>query len=200
MLNFTTDLLDYDFVKTLQSEGRKLYVMQNVTCKKQWLLADAVNAEWERNGYEGEITKEDFYSECSRAINHGLPFPICAASGQTLRRWCEVTESYAKLPALEEFKEILSFDHFFQARRMANDDKYELPSPDIALAKAVQHKWTASEMVFHFSPKEPPHEYDKVIGLLDSLQSIKIDWIKDPERRKQAKYHLSQYRQIVEKR
>lgn len=196
MLNFTSDLLDYAFVDKLQAEARKLSIMQNVTCKKQWCIGDMVNDEWRQ--YDGEITKEQFYEECSRAINHGLPFPICSASGQTLRRWCEVTESYAKLPALDAFKEALSFDHFFQARRMANDEKYSLPAPDIALAQAVQNKWTVSEMVFHFSPKEPVHEYDKAISWLDSLQRVKLDWIKDADKRKKAEYHLDQFRQIVE--
>lgn len=198
MVNFTTDLLDYTFVDKLRAEAQKLSVIQRVTCQKQWAIGELVNEEWRRGGYDGEITKEQFYQECSRAINHGLPFPLVSESGETLRRWCEVTESYAKVPAINEFKEVLSFDHFFQARRMANDPDCNLPAPDIALAMAVKNKWTAGEMVYHFSPKEPVHEYDRVMSWLGSLLNVKLEWIKDGALRKQAMYHLEQFRKIVE--
>lgn len=160
-----------------------------------------VNDEWKGNpDYDKEIRKEEFYVECCKEMNSGFDFPVIGDSGQTLRRWCEVEESYAKLPALAEFREVLSFDHFFQARRMANHPEiYHITAPDIALAKAIENKWDAGDMVYHFSPKEPVHEYDKVIGWLDSLQTIKLSTvIKDMDQRKQAEYHLSEFRKIVE--
>jgi len=207
MDNFVTDLLDYSFVDLLQKEARKLSIIDRAKSGKQWLFGELVNAEWkiklaelERDDLADEITKDHFLQECSRAINHGLPFPVISESGETLRRWCEVAESYAKMPALPIFREVLSFDHFFQARRLANDPNCKLLAPDIALAEALRNKWTANEMVFHYSPKEPVHEYDKVISWLDNLQSVKLDWIKDSEKRKQAQYHLDQFRQIVSKK
>lgn len=199
MDNFVTDLLDYAFVDTLQSEARKLHLIDKAKSGKQWLFGELVNAEWKRNGYEGEITKDEFLQECSRAINHGLPFPVVAESGETLRRWCEVAESYAKMPALSIFREVLSFDHFFQARRLANDPTCKLPAPDIALAEAIRNKWTAGEMVFHYAPKHPVHDYDKVISWIDGLQTINLSaLIKDGEKLLEAKFHLDKFRQIVE--
>ena len=198
MNNFVTYLLDYEFVDRLQSEARKLHLIDTAKSKKQWLFGEMANDEWKRGGYDGEITKDKFLQECSRAINHGLPFPIVAESGETLRRWCEVAESYAKMPALSIFRQVLSFDHFFQARRLANDPTCKLPAPDIALAEAIQKKWTASEMVSHYAPKHLAHDYDKVINWLDGLQGVKFEWVKDTDRRERAVALLQELREIVE--
>jgi hypothetical protein len=200
MLKFNTELLSAEFAGRLQIEARKYGLIASAKSKKQWLVGDMINAEWKRNpDFAAEITREEFYIECSRVMNSGMSFPVVGESGQTLRRWCEVAESFANMPALEEFKEVLSFDHFFQARRMANKPEiYHLSTPALALAEAVIRKWDSAEMVYHFSPKEPVHEYDKTIGWLDSLQAIKLEWIKSKDDREKAIYHLSEFRRIVE--
>jgi hypothetical protein len=201
MLNFNTELLSAEFAGRLQAEARKYGLIAYAKSKKQWLFGDMINAEWKRNpDFSAEITKEEFYIECSRVMNSGMSFPVVGESGQTLRRWCEVAESFANMPALEEFKEVLSFDHFFQARRMANKPEiYHISTPVLALAEAVIRKWDSAEMVYHFSPKEPVHEYDRAISYLDGLQSLKLEnYINDPDKRKQAEYHISELRKLIE--
>ena len=196
---YRSDLLRPGFAATLQAQAAQYRELERAKSGKEWLFGSLVNAEWDAApDLRAEITKEQFYEECSRVINSGLPFPIVGKSGETLRRWCGVQASYANLPALAEFQAVLSFDHFYQARRMSLNPAYRLAAPDIALAQAVNEEWTAGEMVYHYSPKEPVHEYDKVIGWLDSLQGVKLDFIKTLARRQEAEGHLRAFREIVE--
>lgn len=191
-----------EFVCRLKQEARKYALIEQAKSKKEWLFGELANAEWNALAAEDkeEITIEHFYVEVSHAINDGLPFPIVGESGQTLRRWCEVARSYVNMPEAALFREILSFDHFFQARRMAYDERVTtLTHPVVALAEAVRNKWVVKEMVQHYDPPHPQHEYDQVMGWLASMQAVKLQWVKNAEERKQALYHLAEYARIVER-
>jgi len=198
---YLSEILRPEFSCQLQQESRKYNLIQKAKSKKEWHFGNLVNVEWESAGddMKTEISKDQFYAECSRVMNAELPFPIVTDSGQTLRRWCNVAESYANMPGLEAFQEALSFDHFFHARRMANDPAIPLSIPVLVLAEAVKNKWVVKEMIQHYAPPELVHDYDKALGWLDSLQAIKLDWIKNKTEREEAQMHLSAYRQIVER-
>ena len=199
---YQSDILRPEFIAELQAEARQYDIIQKAKSKKEWLFGDTVNAEWERDSdVRAEISKEEFYMECSRTINAVLPFPIVGNSGQTLRRWCNVTATFVNVPAIAEFKETLAFDFFYEARRMSRKPEiYGTDPPAVRLALAYKNKWTSDEMVYHYSPKEPAHEYDKVTSWLDQMRAVKWEnVIRDPVDRKEAEAHLLAVQVLIEK-
>ena len=191
------------FVDQLQTAAKRYKAAGQIKDRRQWVFSEMVSREWEAIKNEpfvkDEITKYGHYIECSYWINQATGFPVVAASGETLRRWCEVWETYKDIPAFEEMRCVLSFDHFQKAKWLAHGLKVAVPS--LALATALEHRYTADEMVNHFDPvrKNGVHPYEKVIGWLDNLQGLTYEWIKDTQDRTSAIQHLAAARAIIER-
>lgn len=190
--------LSVAFVERLQTEARKMGLIEKAKSKKEWLFGELINAEWETlpDEVKQEITREAYWQECSYWINDCMPFPLVSASGETLRRWCEVTKTFENMPALYAFRDVLSFDHFRQARALYNREK--VPSPDKALADAYVNTWTADEMVRHFDPPQTPDEYTRATGWLASFQACKFEWL-TKDKRERVVSLLREIEQIVTK-
>jgi hypothetical protein len=192
-----------EFVNRLRREVKRLHRASRIAGRHQWRIARLVNKEWEwtNEQYEGEIRKEYFYAAISHEINAALPFPICTETGETLRRWCEVAATYSSADTAD-LENILSFDHFRVARSLSKLDRNEREgnTPMVILRRAAEEGWTVEEMNNHFGDGlEPPNEYDKAIGWLDGLQSLKFDWIPDRGDRERLNKLAGEIREIVEK-
>lgn len=197
---YRSEILRPAFSCQLQKEAKKYRLIEKAKSKKEWHFAAIVNTEWETldPDIKTEITRDQFNAECSRVINASLDFPIVTDTGETLRRWCNVADTYANMPGLEAFQNALSFDHFFQARRMANDPTIPLSVPVLALAEAVQNKWVVREMVHHYDPPAVTHDYDKATGYFSGLAGLKFEWVKNKDDRDRLKEYISKANQIME--
>lgn len=192
----TSQILPDAFVHRLQCEARKMNYIERAKSRKEWLFGELVNAQWDElpDDIRAEISREMYWMECSRIINAALPFPLVSASGETLRRWCEVSKAYENTMGIDALKDTLSFDHFVQARRLANIGKVSFPVA--ALAHAVEMHYTADEMRLHFDPPQKPTEYDRATGWIDSLFGLKFEFLKRDAREK-VMQKLGEIQQIV---
>lgn len=195
---YPVTILRPEFVAELQTQARRYAALEKLKSRREWYFGELVNCEWEHLNLEirEEVSKDRFYAECSYWINEASGFPIVTTSGETLRRWCEVAASYQQMPGLDLLREVLSFDHFTKARRLANKGKVSVPA--FALAKAVEQGYTAEEMVTHFDPPQAPNEYERVTGWLDGLSTARFEWL-DRNRREQLTKLLQEIRKLLEK-
>lgn len=198
-----SSFLDAAFLTRLRTEARKYGYLKKAKDRKQWQFAALVCAEWERikdmQEIKGEVTKVDYYSECSYWINAALSFPLVSTSGETLRRWCEVYETYKGMPGFEQMKRVLSFNHFERAKWLANNSE-RVSVPAYALATAISLQLTADEMVKHFNGDHNGVDaFTKTMGWLDSLQAVKFDWLAREERQ-QVVGLLASVRAILERK
>lgn len=189
--------LPAEFVDDLQTQARRYAVIERVKSRREWKFGELVNCQWEDldPDVKAEITKDAYYMACSYYINAAVSFPIVSASGETLRRWCEVAAAYADMPALELIREQLSFDHFRRARILANKGKVSVPS--YALATAIAQGYTAEEMARHFDPPEAPDEFSRVTGWLDSMESARFEWLARDKRERLVSL-LREIRKLLE--
>lgn len=198
-----SSFLDSAFVAQLRNEARKYGYLSKLKTRKQWQFAALVCLEWERiknrDEIKDEISKYDYYSECSYWINAALPFPLVAASGETLRRWCEIYETYKNMIGFEQMKPLLSFNHFERAKWLANHSE-RVSVPALALATAISLRLTADEMVKHFNGNHNGvHPFEKAIGALDVLQAVKYEWLTRDDRETVIR-DLSEVREILERK
>lgn len=198
-----SSFLDPSFVDRLRSEARKYGYLNKAKDRKQWQFAALVCSEWERikdrREIAGEVSKYDYYAEVSYWINAALGFPLVAASGETLRRWCEVYETYKDMPGFEAMRRTLSFNHFERAKWLANNSE-NVSVPAFALATAVAMNLTAEEMVKHFNGEHNGVDsFTRALGWLDSLQAVKFDWLAREERQ-QVVTLLASVRSILERK
>lgn len=198
-------LLRPEYVTKLQRAAKQLRKFQRRAGKYQWIIGRMVNDEWnhpDNADIRAELHKEVFYAESSREINKILPFPIC--SPETLRRWCEVDASYQNMrPEVEPLKDILSFEHFRVARKLAalpeNEAKFN--TPEHILAFAYAEEFTVDEMEKHFDSRklDGVPEYTRVLGWFDSLQTASLEWIRSEADKAEYVQHITAARSIAER-
>lgn len=200
-------VLDPEFVKDLQANAQDYDGFQSESDDSKWVIARRVNEMWEEHKNmtyplttdPAFPTKMDYYAECSRVANIGLKHKRFSDSGETLRRWCEIQESYAAFSQADLLLSELSFDHLVRARKLARDEKVK--SPILALAKAMEAGYTADEMQEHFDPKQPVHPYDKVKGWLAGLlDKNNWKWVKKSENVKQILFHAAEIKRLSEEK
>lgn len=188
--------LSPEFVASLQQDAREYRAVEQDKSRKEWHFGRMVNDEWDALDADrkAELNKERFYHLCSQYMNAAVDFPIVGASGETLRRWCELELSYRNMPAFEAMSEALSFDHFRKARMLSNKGKVSVPA--YALATAISEKLTADEMAYKFDPPQAPNEWERITGYIDSLQAMKLEFLNGSK----AEFIqlVSRLRQIVE--
>lgn len=139
------------FIAFLKKEGKQLATIERVKSKKQWAIAERVIAEWDALPEEvkEEMSKEVYYSQVAYFMNQGQDYNVTAESGETIDWWCKIVKTYENLPVLDAWKDVLSFDHFAKAKSLAG--KGLVTAEDKALAIAYDRKFTAGEMVKHFT-------------------------------------------------
>lgn len=186
-----------EFVAQLQTQARRYMALEKLKSRREWYFGELANCQWDRlsDDVKAEVTKDQFYAECSYLINVVSDFPIVSASGETLKRWCEVAASYRDMPGLEIIREKLSFDHFRRARILANKGKVSVPA--YALAVAATQQYTAEEMTQHFDPPQAPNEYERITGWLDGLQAARFEWL-EKDRREKLVSLLQEIRKLLE--
>lgn len=196
--------LDPELVSDIRSNV-KLYddgQRQADDCK--WNIARCVNEMWPEHktmaGANKELIfcdKDAYYAECSRVANEGLSHPRFSASGQTLRRWCEVEATYSRFEHADEFLDALSFEHLRIAKSLSLNDKVK--NPVLALAEAVSRKWTAQEMQYHYDPPAPVHPYDAIRGhLLAMIDYKNWQFLKSVENKRACIFHAQEIQKIIE--
>lgn len=195
-------VLDPEFAADLQASVKHFDDCESEADNERWNIAFQVNEMWpehENNvddrGEKIFPTKKEYYAECSRVANLVVKRKRFSDSGETLRRWCEVQESYNQWRDAVTFLDHLSFDHLYKARKLYKDGK--VSPPVLALAEAVRRKWTADEMKEHYDPTITPHPYDIFRSNINNLLSAKLEFIKSAEVRKRIKAELSKIDQEV---
>lgn len=159
-------LLDPKFCAELQDDALALDDTLGKADDSQWTIARKVNDLWsEHKGLFA--TKSDYLAECSRVANLNTKRKRLSESGETLRRWCETDATYAAFTNCNEFKEVLSFDHFYRAKRLYKNGKVK--APIYALAFAIDKSLPAEDMEAHFDPPTVPSVFDKVMGYIAGL-------------------------------
>ncbi len=172
--------LDPDFMRELATMTTAYAIQQGNADLTKWGIAKAVNGFWSEHMSSFGGKKQDYYTECSRVANDGLYIPVFGESGQTLRRWCEVQETYSNFDAAEQFLTTLSFDHLAKAKKLAKDGRVSVPT--LALAEAVSRHFSVDDMMEHFDPPEAPHPYDAVSNAIAiMLDRSNYDWIKNTD-------------------
>jgi len=204
----STNYLDPEFVAELKAQAKSYDDNQENSDNDKWVIARLVNSMWEEHKtltYDGFTeervypTKAEFLVACSFQANQGTKKVRFSASGETLRRWCEIHACYANIKAdhLPVVKES-SFEHLRIAKSLNYNEK--VSSPLVALALAAQNKWTAEEMKEHYDPPQIVHIYDKFTGWLDSMWNTKlVDLFKDKDDREEARKLLAKLRGLLEK-
>ena len=207
-------VLDPEFTAELRAMSKNYDDNQSNADDDQWNIARKVNEMWqEHKNLTHEVIEDDervikkifpskteYYMECSRVANIGLKIKRFSDSGETLRRWCEVVGTYetfvGRVDDGEKFLLLLSFDHLYKAKTLYLNSKVK--SPFDALIKAVQEKYTADEMQYHFDPPLPPDEYKDMLGRLDVLQDkSKWSWLKNPQVIKDILFHAAEIRRLI---
>jgi hypothetical protein len=189
------------YVNQLRRGGRDYARYQRKLSKKQWFFGALVNKVWDNLPVDmkEEIRVQDFYSECSQWINLDVPFVVCAATGETLRRWCEVAAHYETFPQVAAWREVLSFEHFRIAKSIGADPTNNLTSAE-ALAFAVENEWTADQMRDAFRTKQEANP-----AVIENRKRFAAWLGRVPDvllglngNRKQAEYHLGEFVKLVE--
>jgi hypothetical protein len=177
----STNYLDPEFVREMQSDAVTYDEKQAGADECKWKIAARVNAMWDEHKtvvYENSNrrvfeTKADYYIACSFAANQGLKHKRFCDSGETLRRWCEVQDTYSQFDHAELFLEALSFEHLRVAKsvsyRLEKEQSKNIP-PVVMLATAQDNNWNADEMQEHYNPYHPPHPYDAMRERLVIMQ------------------------------
>jgi hypothetical protein len=184
------------FVDVLQAQARRYAALEKLRSRRQWFFGNLINGQWNclPADVQEEVTRQGFYLECSYWINAAVEFPIVAASGETLRRWCEIAAAYENMPGVEIMREHLSFDHFRRARQLASKGKVSVPA--FALATAAAEQLTAEEMTTRFDPPQAPDDYSRAVGWIDGLETSRFEWL-PADKREQAYALLRQLREIL---
>ncbi|RPJ29426.1 MAG: hypothetical protein EHM33_00845 [Chloroflexi bacterium] len=179
-------------VDNLRRQASRLAALGHAKDRREWKFGELVNKTWDNlpEDVTAEVSREMFFVECSRLINEQADFPIVSASGETLRRWCEVVAAFENMPGIEIMREHLSFEHFRLARVLANKGKVSVPA--YALAVAAEQRYTADEMRQHFDPPEPPDEYARATGHLEWMETF--DW---NGKKAQALPHVRALRELL---
>ena len=196
--------LSPDFAIDLMQSAKEYDRAEEVSDNEKWVIAELVNDMWsEHAGLVYELTgekvfptKAEYYVECSRVANIGLSRKRFGDSGETLRAWCELQQTYAAFPDIHKFLDALSFEHLRKAKKLAKDEKVKVPV--LALAKAIQENWTADEMKEHYDPSEPVHPYEKVTSWLDGmLNKESWSWLKSPKTIKDILFHAAEIKRLI---
>ena len=198
--------LDPEFIADLKLIAANYDKNQEQADDDTWNIARRVNEMWQEHksithdGFTDELvypTKLDFLSAVSYEINQGLKKPRFSASGETLRRWCEVQARYSNFKEADLFLEALSFEHLRIAKVLDYNGK--VANPVTALAMAQKENWTADEMRLHYDPPGQITIYEKFTGWLESLWTTKLEFIKKVEDREQARKLMNELRNIMER-
>jgi hypothetical protein len=183
----TESPLDPEFIKDVQANAKEYDTFQSESDDSKWTIARKTNEMWpEHKGLvvqdaaweEPKLlfpTKMDYYMEVSRVANMGLRKKRFSDSGETLRRWCEVQETYSQFPQADLLLSEVSFDHLVKAKKLAKDGKVKSPIHALAWAMNADERHTADEMKEHFDPSLPTHPYDQLKGWLAGMLN-KATW------------------------
>lgn len=196
--------LDPEFVNDLMKSAKEYDRAEEISDDEKWRISERVNELWpEHAGMIYELTservfptKQEYYAECSRVANIGLTRKRFSDSGETLRRWCEVQQTYATFPDAHKFLDVLSFSHLQKAKKLAKDNKVKVPV--LALAEAINRQWTADEMKEHYDPTEPVHPFDKVTGWLEGMTDKNSwSWLKSQQTIKDILFHAEAIKRLI---
>ncbi len=196
-----SNILPDKAVNQLRRGGVRYAKHMRAISKRAWYFGLRVNFIWSSLPVDitTEIRLSDFYAECSQWINRDLSFPVCASSGETLRRWCEVAAHYETFPEVVLWREVLSFEHFRIAKSLGADPTNNVTSTE-ALAFAIHHELTADQMREAFKSKQ---EADPAI--LENRLRFAAWWGRVPDMlfglngsRQQVEYHLFEIEKLVE--
>lgn len=199
-----SQVLDPQFVKDLMASAKEYDNAEEISDDEKWAIAEKVNDLWpEHAGIRYAMskkkvfeTKADYYVECSRVANIGLKRKRFGDSGETLRAWCELQQTYANFPDVHKFLDALSFEHLRKAKKLAKDEKVKVPV--LALAKAIAENWTADEMKEHYDPSEPIHPYDKFMGWIEGMNKDFLStWLKSRKTIDGILYHAAEIKRLI---
>jgi hypothetical protein len=172
-------LLTPAFVTDVQVIAEQYDAYQGKADNEVWKLSRRVIAEWESE-YKGEISKEDFYAAASYAINAAMGRKRLSASGETLRRWCDIVGSYAEMPEIDTFADFLPFEVFRVARHCSKSPKAQGMTHWEIVSIAYEEQLSADELERRYGDdRGSVSEYDKVIGFMSSLQSFSFEWMNE---------------------
>jgi hypothetical protein len=166
----STNYLDPTFTAELCKMAKDFDATQAELDNITWAIAEKVNSMWDEHktltyAMSAELvfqSKQEFYVACSYQANQGLKHKRFCDSGETMRLWCELVETYSAFEHAERFLDALSLDHLRRAkstsRRMEKTGK-AIP-PVVMLAEAVKNQWTAREMQENYLPNDAIPPYD----------------------------------------
>ena len=141
---------------------------------RQFQIGRLVLRAW-REEFEGEWQKETFYAVMSAKVNDWAGVHLVSASGETLRKWADLTAAFENMPNRELFEQELTFEHFRTAKSLGKDGAIH---PAELLAIAYNEELTADELWERYGPKAmPPSEYERVTGWVSSLRGAKFEWL-----------------------
>jgi len=196
--------LDPEFTADLMETAKEYDRAEEISDNEKWTIAERVNEMWpEHAGLTYELTgerifptKAEYYVECSRVANIGLSRKRFGDSGETLRAWCELQQTYAQFPDIHKFLDALSFEHLRKAKKLAKDEKVKVPV--LALAKAIAENWTADEMKEHYDPSEPIHPYDKFMGWIEGMNKDFLStWLKSRKTIDGILFHAAEIKRLI---
>jgi hypothetical protein len=203
----STNYLDPEFVAEIKGIASLYDANQHNVDSDKWSLAKKVNEMW---GEHKNLTyafsdervfemKEDYYVACTYQINKGLRVKRFGDSGQTLRRWCEVQETYAQFEQAELFLDVLSFEHLRLAKSISSkmEKVGKSKPPVVLLAEAQKCEWTASEMYENYFPYQATPPYIAVREKLSVLQDK--NYYSFLKKREDVDYCIARAREIEDR-
>ena len=100
-----------------------------------------------------------YLAECSRVANNSTRRKIFAESGETLRQWCDLYRTFKPFTdeagkQVKDLLEIVTFSHLRSARKIYLGGFVK--SPLEAIHRAAVEKWSADDMVYHYTEADKP--------------------------------------------
>lgn len=170
-----TGRLDPTLIKSLADEAHKLENIVFEETQIKWIIADKVNDMWgEHQSIFGN--KDEYMAECSRVMNEKSKIKLFGESGQTLRKWCQVQLAFSAFAESEELLSKTSFAHLEVAKSASLAGKVDTPVDAVMLA--LQNKWSADDLRFHYfnDPKHVTVDAKNMLTKLLTSLPVKLNW------------------------
>lgn len=187
-------ILPPETIARLERGGKKYAKAAKRIERLQWYFATIVIASWDNlpELIKEELTKENFYCECSYHINNGAGYTVIGSSGETLRRWCDVVRRFPQ-PLYN-----MPFEVHRVARSIGADPTNNYPGEEV-VKLASENGWHADEIITALNLRK---QHDPAIAEIRSQFAPWWGHIPDMllslnGKRAEVEYHMREIERIV---
>lgn len=173
-----SEVLDPEFCLDLIRSSERYEKAQDGLDGEKWHMGQLVSEMWEehKGAFDNRL---EYFAECSRVMNEGRRKKYFSDSGETLRRYVELFESYKlfikEVEQAEKFIEKFTLSHLQNARMVYNAGKVDSPLDALIWCfPQTGERKSADEILEHYLPRNPPKtDVEKtIIGWIARLPKL----------------------------